>query len=65
MPISVIHELLTQESKPHDPINQETYSDLDSLAIPEFHRLYHPVPTISESCESTVPCEQEEQVWRS
>lgn len=54
MPISVIHELLTQESQSPQPVNQESYAELDQLAVPEFSKLYNPAPSDSQPAISTV-----------
>ena len=45
MSIALLHERLTQESKPtQPPVNQTSYAELDELAVPEFSRLFMPTP---------------------
>jgi hypothetical protein len=44
MPISLLNTLLTQGQPKEQPIDQNSWAELDSLAVPEHSRLYRPTP---------------------
>jgi hypothetical protein len=45
MLISAMHAMLMAQNQPTEvPVNQSSYAELDEIAVPEFSRLYMPVP---------------------